>query len=199
MVEVRGDRRVDRGPELLRRLTVTWVKKEALRVLSFAVVVAVVVAALKLLNWIPGALEPGLMARYPSIEDAVAKLGLREVYVPAYFPESLGWPPAEILAQSRPYEAVIMQFVRARDGETALVISQARSADFEPEVAVRIHTVREIVPVDLDGRKARLEAGSCEDGSACSRIRWEEGEVRIVLTMRAPPAEIIRIARSMRR
>ena len=110
-----------------------------------------------------------------------------------------GCTPVEILAQSRPYEAVIMQFVRARDGKIALVISQARSADFEPEVAVRLRTVREIVPVDLDGREARLEAGSCLDGSACSRIRWQEGEVHIVLTMQAPPVEIIRIARSMRR
>ena len=175
------------------------VKKQALRVLSFAFVLAAVVASLKVLNWVPGALEPGLLARYPSIGDAVSTLGLQQVYVPSYFPESLGWPPAGILAQSQPYQAVIMEFVRARDRQIALVIFQATSPDFEPDVAIRIRTVRETVPLDLGGRKARLEAGTCEDGSACSRIRWDEGEVRIVLTMRGPPVELIRIAQSMRR
>lgn len=173
-------------------------KKQALRILWFALVLAAVVATLRVLNWIPGALEPGLMARYASIEDAAATLGLREVYVPSYFPESLVWPPAEVMAQSRPYPAVVMRFARARDGQTGLVISQAMSADFEPELQVRIRAVREIVPIDLGGRQAQLEAGSCEDGSVCSRIRWDEGEVRIVLTMQAPPAELVRIARSMR-
>jgi len=179
-------------------MTVNRVKSQAVRVLSFALVLVAVVATLRVLNWIPGALEPGLMARYASIEDAVATLGLRQVQVPAYYPESLRWPPTEILAQSRPYQAVVMQFARASDGQTALVIAQAMSADFDPEIPLRLRTVREVVALDLAGHKAQLEAGSCEDGSVCSRIRWDEGEVRIVLTMQAPPVELIRIARSMR-
>ena len=180
-------------------MTMRRVTKQALHALSFAFVLAVVVAALKVLNWVPGALEPGLMARYPSVEAAVSRLGLRQVYVPAYFPESLAWPPAQVLAQSRPYQALVMEFVRARDGQTALVVSQAAGKEFEPEAPIRFRTIRESVPIDLGGRTARLEAGSCEDGSPCSRIRWREGEIRIVLTMSAPSTELIRIARSMRR
>lgn len=178
-------------------MTVRQVMKQALHVLSFALILAVVIVALKALNWVPGALEPGLMARYPSIGDAVSTLGLRQVYVPAYYPESLGWPPAQILAQSQPYPAVIMEFVHARDRQTALVISEVAGPGFEPKVAIRFRSVGETVPFDLGGRKAQLEAGTCEDGSACSRIRWQEGEVRIVLTMKGPPVELIRIAQSM--
>ena len=171
--------------------------KQALRVLSFALVLAAVVVSLKALNWVPGALEPGLMARYPSIGDAVSTLGLRKVYVPAYFPETLNWPPAVVLAQSKPYQAVVMEFSRARDGQTGLVISQAASTLFEPDAAIRFRTISEKVSLDLRGRKAALEAGECEDRSACSRVQWDEGTVRIVLTMRAPSVELIRIAESM--
>ena len=178
-------------------MTVRHVTKQALQILSFAVTLAVVVGLLKVLNWAPGALEPGLMSRYPSVEAAASRLGIRQIYVPAYFPESLGWPPAEILAQSKPYQAVVMEFVRAGDGQTVLVISQAASPHFEPDVAIRFHTISETVPLDLSGRKARLDAGVCEDRSACSRIQWDEGQLRIVLTMKAPSVELIRIAESM--
>ena len=178
-------------------MTVRHVTRQVLHVLSFAVTLAVVVGLLKVLNWAPGALEPGLLARYPSIDVAVSRLGIRQVYVPAYFPESLSWPPAEILAQSKPYQAVVMEFVRAGDGQTALVISQAANRLFQPDVAIPFRTVSETVPLDLKGRKARLEASVCSDRSACSRIQWDEGEIHIVLTMKAPAVELIRIAESM--
>jgi hypothetical protein len=178
-------------------VTVRHVTRQALHILLFVVTLAVMVGLLKVLNWAPGALEPGLMTRYPSIEAAVSRLGIRKIYVPAYFPESLAWPPAEILAQSKPYQAVVMEFVRARDRQAVLVMSQAANPHFEPDVAIRFHTISETVPLDLGGRKARLEAGMCEDRSACSRIQWDEGKIRIVLTMKAPSVELIRIAQSM--
>jgi hypothetical protein len=175
------------------------VSSVARRFLAFAFVLAAVLIGLTALNWVPGAIEPGLMARYPTIEDATSRLGLRPVYVPTYFPEPLTWPPAVVLAQTRPYQAVVMEFVSARDGRAMLVISQAASGDFEAETAIRLRAIRESVDLDVGGRSARLEAGECEDGSVCSRVGWREGEVRIVLTMRAPSVELVRIAGSMRR
>ena len=47
-------------------------KKQALRVAWFIVVMAAVLGAVAFLNWVPGALEPGLMKRYPTV-DAAAK------------------------------------------------------------------------------------------------------------------------------
>jgi len=173
------------------------VTRQALHVLSFVATMVVVAGLLKVLNWAPGTLEPGLMARYPSIDAAVSTLGIRKIYVPAYFPETLRWPPAVVLAQSKPYQAVVMEFSRAGDGQTVLVISQAASTLFEPDSAIRFRTISEEVPLDLLGRKAGLEAGVCEDRSACSRVQWDEGKVRIVLTMKASSVELIRIAESM--
>ena len=173
------------------------VKKQALYVLSFVITLAVVVGVLKFMNWAPGALEPGLMSRYQRIDDVQSTLGITKIYVPAYFPETIGWPPAAILAQNKPFPAVIMEFLRASDGETMLVITQAASRRFQPDVAIRFHAVSETVPLDLRGRSARLEAGLCEDGTACSRLEWDEGDVHLMLTMRAPSIELIRIAESM--
>jgi hypothetical protein len=173
------------------------VKKQALYVLSFVITLAVVVGVLKFMNWAPGALEPGLMSRYQRIDDVQSTLGITKIYVPAYFPETIGWPPAAILAQSKPYPAVVMEFVRAGGSETMLVITQAASQRFQPDVAIRFHSVSETVPLDLRGRSARLEAGLCEDRTACSRLEWDEGNVHLMLTMRAPSIELIRIAESM--
>lgn len=178
-------------------MTVRDVKKQALYALSFLVTLAVVVGVLKFMNWAPGALEPGLMSRYQSIDDVQTTLGIKKIYVPAYFPETIGWPPTAILAQGKPYPAVIMEFARASDGETMLVIAQAASRRFDPEIAIRFHTISETVPLDLRGRSARLEAGLCEDRSACSRLEWDEGDVHLMLTMRASSIELIRIAESM--
>ena len=172
-------------------------KKQALHVLSFVITLAVVVGVLKFLNWAPGALEPGLMNRYQSINDVEATLGIKKIYVPAYFPETIGWPPAAILAQGSPYPAVVMEFSGGSDGETMLVIVQAASRDFDPEVAIGFHSASETVALDLRGRSARLEAGLCEDRTACSRLQWDEGELHLMLTMKAPSVELIRIAESM--
>lgn len=173
------------------------VNKQVLGVLWFAVTVTVVAGVLALLNWLPGALDPGLMKRYPTVDAATSALGLRKVYVPAYFPQSLGWPPSEVLAQGRPYVAMVMSFTRAGDGETALVISQAASRRFEPDPTIRFHSIGERVTLDLRGRAAQLEAGTCEDRSACSRIQWDEDGMRIMLVMKASSVELIRIAESM--
>lgn len=178
-------------------MTVRDVKKQALYVLSFVITLAVVVGVLKFMNWAPGALEPGLMSRYQSINDVESTLGIKKIYVPAYFPETIGWPPAAILAQSSPYPAVIMEFARASDGETMLVMTQTASRSFHPEVAIRFHTISETVPLDLRGRSAQLDAGLCEDRTACSRLEWDEGDVHLMLTMEAPSIELIRIAESM--
>jgi hypothetical protein len=175
------------------------VKKQALYVLSFAITLAVVVGVLKFLNWAPGSIEPGLMARYQSVDDAAATLGIRKIYVPTYFPEAIGWPPAAVLAQSIPYPAVIMTFVRPSDGATMLVIAQSTSERFQPDVAIRFRTISETVPLDLKGRTARLDAGLCEDQTACSRLVWDEADAHLALTMKAPSVELIRIAESMLR
>ena len=54
----------------------------------FVLTIALLVAVLKVLNWLPTAVEEGLMRKYSSIEDVRSKLKIREILVPSYFPQS---------------------------------------------------------------------------------------------------------------
>lgn len=165
--------------------------------LSFAVTVAVVLAVLKVTNWLPTAIDKGTMRRYPSVEAAAAGTGIREIYVPSYFPETLGWPPSEILAQKKPFVAVVMEFELVDEGRTALVISQAEKREFSPDEKIRLVEINEKIPYDLAGREALLEVGRCKDRTLCSRITWDEDDRRVVIVMKSAPFELIKIAESM--
>jgi len=172
-------------------------KRKLIGILSFAATVAVLVGTLKLVNWLPTAIDDASMRRYTSIEEAKDKLGIKDIYVPSFFPQTLEWPPAEVLAQKRPFEAMVMAFRRAGGEGTAMVVTQAERADFAYDAGVGFDEVNERVPYDLKGRKALLEAGLCRDGSPCSRLTWEEGGITLKITIKSQPPELLRIAESM--
>lgn len=165
--------------------------------LYFLLAVAAVAVSLKALNWLPTVLQTGMMSRFDSIEEVQAKLRIPVLYVPSYFPQSITWPPAEILAQSKPYPAVLMTFRSAEKHDIALVISQAGSSTFSSTTLIPFHRITRSVTYDVKGRKALLDVGTCTDNEICSRLSWTENSTGIVLTMKAPPSELIRIAESM--
>lgn len=166
----------------------------------FAVMVAVLAAVLVFLNWLPMILDRQSMRRYSSIEEVKAKLNIRDVLVPSYFPEDFKWPPSRIFAQGKPFKAVVMEFRQGRANDVALVISQAASADFPaPDGKIRISGLMEKANYDMKGFEAVLEVGTCEanPGETCSRIFWDERGYRLNLAAKCPPLELVRIARSM--
>jgi hypothetical protein len=174
-------------------------KKKMIGIISFLITVAVFVGILKVMNWLPMMMDQNTVREYPSVEAVSSSLGISDIYVPSYFPEQLGWPPAEILAQKKPFEAVVMEFGRSGGDETALVIIQAERPEFAHGAKLQLIDVTENIPYDLDGKTALLEAGTCSDGSPCSRMSWEEDGRHISLTMKSKPIELIRIAESMSR
>ena len=159
--------------------------------------VAAVIIVLLTLNWLPTALQQDTMRRYDSVEEVRAKLNIREIYVPSYFPQSILWPPSEILAQTRPYFAILMVFRDTEKREVALIVSQAASAAFSENTLITFAKITRTIPYDLKGRKALLVVGMGKNDEPCSRISWTESKERIVLTMKSPPFELIRIAESM--
>jgi hypothetical protein len=172
-------------------------RKTWLNVLSFAVMIVLLITVLKVMNWVPMAVQKGLMKRYSSVEEVKTKLNIRDLHVPSYFPQKVAWPPSEILAQSRPFLAVVMEFHRAGKGDTVLVIVQSQSRDFSPGKKIKIIRTREKVRYPLKGREAVLEVGTCKNEEPCSTISWDEGKYRIQVTMKSPPFELIKIAESM--
>ncbi len=174
-------------------------KKRLTGFLYFAVTVAILVALLKVAGWLPTALQEGLMRQYDSVEEVRAKLHIKDVYVPSYFPQSFKWPPSRILAQSRPFVAIVMEFRDVRTADTALVISQSADKDFVPDKRISLTRVREKVDYPLKGRASSLEVGTCRNGSPCSRISWREGIYRISVEMESAPFDLLKIADSMTR
>ncbi len=167
--------------------------------LYFLLAIAAVIIALQILHWLPMVLQKDTLRKYGSVEEVRTKLNIKELYVPSYFPQSITWPPTEILAQARPYPAVLMVFNRAGTQDATLIVSQAASDAFPGHILITFDRITENVPYLLKDRKAFLEVGTCKNADSCSRLTWTEGTSRITLTMKSPPFELIRIAESMLR
>lgn len=174
-------------------------KKTLLRIITFSAAVGLLAGGLKLINWIPLAAQGDLLRRYPDIQEVKTGLGIRDIVIPSYFPQSLNWPPSAILAQGKPYPAVVMEFEQIGTRDTVLVISQAFSDDFRADDKIRISSLKERVNYPLKGRESVLEVGFCSRGESCSRISWREGNLRIVVMAKSPPFEMLKVAESMLR
>src|SRR5512145_3511793 len=152
------------------------------RLASFAIGVLILVGATMAVNRVPVLVQGDLLREYDSFDAVSAGLPALPIYVPSYYPQDLRWPPSRILAQGRPFPAVLMEFQGRRSGRTVLVISQSARAKFSPDDKVRIVKIKEKTSYVLKGRDARLEVGVYGDGASCSRIAWTQGAYRIDVT-----------------
>jgi hypothetical protein len=166
--------------------------------LMFSTMVAILTGLLQLLNWIPSAVQDGAFQRYTSIDELRAHLKISTVYMPAYYPRTVQWPPSLIAAQTRPYPAVVTEFVKNDDpGETILIITQTALPHPPLVERLRLTAVRESVRYEFKGRTALLEVGVCRKDEQCCRMTWNEENVGIALVMRSSPVELVRVAESM--
>ncbi len=172
-------------------------RKEFLSLLLLAVTVTVVVVVLKMLNWLPTVVQEGAMKRYGSIEEIRSRLKIEEIYVPSYFPYNFTWPPVEMLAQSKPFHAIIMSFTRKEKGDVGLVITQAASKEFIYDKKIKMAQINEKMTYSIKGRKAHIEVGRCSGNESCSQLMLDEGGYRIRIIMKSRPFDMIKVAESM--
>lgn len=172
-------------------------RRQAVSLLVFLLFTGALVFALGLLDRLPSMFQPGGVRRYASIAQAQSDLGIRRIYVPAYFPKTLTWPPSRILAQSKPFEAVVLEFRRVDSTEVGLVITQTSSRRLPQEPAIHLKRIRQTTSVNLKGRQSLVESGSCDDGERCSQITFVEGDLWMTVQMRSSPAELLLLAGSM--
>jgi hypothetical protein len=171
--------------------------KKLLGLIVFCAVVSALVVALKLVNWVPSALQEGALRKYGSIDEVKAKLKIKDVFAPAYYPQCFSWPPSQIAAQTSPYTAVVMEFNRKDGREACLIVSQVASPHVLPEEKIKLSRVAESVRYSLRGRDALLEVGVCGGDDPCSRMTWNEKGYRISVALKSTPVDLIRIAESM--
>ena len=168
------------------------------RFFLFMVMIAAAVTALKLLNWMPMSMEQGGIRKYRTIDDVRTELGIKNIALPAYFPQHLRWPPSDIFAQVKPFPLVIIHFTDRDTGEIVLSVRQADSRDTAP---LPLRLVQEHVDrqnsVTIKGRKALLMFGSCPDGMACNSITWQEQGFTYTVVEKGPTEELLKVAESM--
>jgi len=172
--------------------------KRSLRFFYFLITIAILIVGLKIINWLPIALQGETMRRYNSIEEVKSRLNIKDIFIPTYFPQNLNWPPSEILAQTKPFTAIIMEFRSVDRRDTVMIIAQASSdTAFMTDKKIKILQIKERVSYPLKGRDAKLEVGLCKGNEPCSQISWIEGGYRMNVIMKSSPQELIRIVDSM--
>lgn len=172
-------------------------KRRRLGLLYFGITLIAVIGLLMLLNWLPRVIQKGALKHYTSIDEVKADLDIRKVFVPAYFPQNLSWPPSSIIAQRRPFALIAMQFRHPGASDVAMVIEQrAAGSRGYPDTALVLDKVVQQGHVDIKDRDGTLARGFC-GRDACSRISWREGDFLLTITLKGTERDIIRIARSM--
>jgi len=157
-----------------------------------------VVMVLAVMNRLPDRIQKGFVRQYDGIEEAKRSLGLDKVLAPAYFPEGITWPPSLVLAQKKPYKAIVMEFKKAESMETALIVIQsslqAGDAQFQ---RIALSELKEETQYRMKGKIVLLQVGTCDNGTPCSRMKWQDNGLYCTVLLMSSPFELIRIVESM--
>lgn len=175
------------------------IHKTVLGLFWIIVMAAVLVTLLSLANRLPSLLHEGFAQRYDTVEEAARSLGLdNKVLVPTYFPEGISWPPSMILAQKKPFKAVVIEFREAKTMKTVLIVIQSSLQDSNVQLQrITMTEFREKTEYRLKGKIALLQVGTCDNGITCSRMTWQENGLHFTVFFVSSPFELIKVAESM--
>lgn len=163
----------------------------------FAVMIVILIGMLRLVSWIPSAVQDGAFRRYRTVDDVRAHLKISPIYEPVYYPRSIQWPPTLVAAQTTPYPAVVMEFRTSGSADADLIITQTALPHAPLMEPGHMRTVRAKISFPLKDRPAVLESGTCGGGGECSRLTWDDGTYGLILVMNEAPVELVRMAESM--
>jgi hypothetical protein len=135
--------------------------------------------------------------RARTLEDAEQRLRAR-ITLPAYFPDSLRWPPSSVrLVASPPSVALTFE---ARGGGVVLVFAQTLGGKGPPSPLLLAEAaVLQRGTVALGDREAALLRVIGEDGEVWNELDWTQGGSRFAMRGKGSLEELIRMARSARK
>ena len=144
--------------------------------------------------------EPRGGTRYGSVEEVERRLGAR-LLLPAYFPETLEWPPATIRLLAGPPPSVVLSFAGRKGSGQRLVIYYQISGGAGPILPEPLPPgqVLHTTTVSLQGSEGELSRIASEDGEIWHALSWEKEGRRIALRFKGPLGELLKMARSMGR
>lgn len=171
-------------------------------VLVLAAVLAFTAGLLRVADHVPGWLlgEPRAVRSYDSV-DALERDVRTRLLLPAFFPETLEWPPARVRLSAGEGRPTRLDFRDARTGRIRVVLCQTISHDAPiPPRLLPPGTVIEERAVDLAGTPAVLTLAGNGD-ERWMDLSWVAQQRRVVV--RAYPdtdeSELVRLARSVHR
>lgn len=166
---------------------------------SLAVVMAGSALALYAIDALPGLLtgDGTGIVRYESIEGVERAFG-RRLALPAFFPDSLRWPPAVVRFHDAPPVTAALSFT-GRDGQAdRLMVYQARGGRASiPMQLMPAGRVLHRVEVPVTEGKAALYRVQMPDGSLRHDFIWHRDDTSLALRYAGPADELLSIALSV--
>jgi len=180
---------------------VSWTREVARALVALAAVLGAAGLSLRALDAVPRLVtgEHRGVVRYQSIDGAEQALGVR-LFVPAFFPDTLQWPPSSVRVFAGPPACAALAF-DGRDGEPArLVIYQAPGPRASIAMAL-MPSARALLrtEVDLSLGSATLVRVELADGRIGNDLIWYRPDETLALRYDGPADELVRIAHSLRR
>jgi hypothetical protein len=167
-------------------------------VVIWALVFSAAAAGLRVADALPGAalgVSRGVLR--PANVAALERDSGRRMPMPAYFPEAIAWPPAELRLHSGGSASL---WCRQRAGSgLALVVAAAPAGTRGIAAAVlpaAVELQREEAP--LDARVATVSRVRDADGAVWQQVQWTAGRQIILVRYRGTLDELLKIARSVR-
>ncbi len=143
--------------------------------------------------------EPPGGRRFASVVEVERRVGAR-LFLPAYFPQTLSWPPSSIRAAGLSPVAVLLSFSRAGGGPDELLMAQTVGGrgEIPPDLLEPIVALDTAEAEAGDG-PARLDRLLAADGSTWYEVRFTRGASSLVLRGRGPAEVLLKMARSVHR
>ncbi len=170
-------------------------------VAPWLLVVAAFAGALKALDRVPAwvAGTPHGVRVYESVGDAEHALGAR-IWLPAFYPDTLAWPPARVDAWPGP-PAVVAVHVNARrgGGERLVVVQSIGSPASPPPILLAAGEILNRAEVVVGGRAAVVTRVVVPDGDVVHDVQWDQAGRRVTVRYHGPVEELLLIADSLER
>jgi hypothetical protein len=156
-------------------------------------------ATLSAIDHVPGWLTGRAygVVRVSTVNEAGRRLRAR-IILPAYFPESLAWPPAEILVASGPPTGVAVEIAPRSGGAPRLVVAQTASTGAVPERLLPGTPLDPGSPISVGDATGRLRRVIAMDGEVWWELSWTYRSRSVVMRSRGDLEQLLEMARSAR-
>ncbi len=175
---------------------------QSLRTLvTWLLVLAAAAVALKAIDRVPALLSgtPQGARVYGSVEEAERAVGAK-VWLPAFYPETLAWPPARIDAFAAGHSWVAVHIAGRADGRERLVLVQSLDAPAPPpRLLLDPALTLQSSEVEIGERRGTLLRVATDGGQTLNELSWDHGTRRLTLRYDGAVQELLLIARSLER